>query len=180
VGLGDAAPPSQLLSIRSGDAGVTDTLKLMAQLARQYKVNPAIRQLAARTVQACAPKDEMCEAATLQNWVRSNIRYTGDVYEVETVQTPDYTLQEAYGDCDDQAVLLATLLLAIGIPAAYCAVGTNGGPFSHVMAVAIVRGHTQVSYLPLETTLDQDPTTGAAIGPGWFPDNATCVRMFHI
>lgn len=180
MGLADAPPPSQLLSIRSGDAGVTDTLKLMAQLARQYKVNPTIRQTSARIVQSCPAKDELCEAGALQSWVRTNIRYVGDVLDVETVQTPDYTLSERYGDCDDQSVLLATLLLAIGIPAAYCALGTNGGPFSHVMPVAILRQHTQVLYVPCETTLSKDPQTGQAIGPGWFPQDATCVKFWHI
>jgi Transglutaminase-like superfamily len=179
VGLADA-PPAQLVSIRSGDAGVTDTLKLMARLARQYKVDPVIRQTSARIVQGCPGKDELCEASALQNWVRSNIRYVGDVLDVETVQTPDYTLQERYGDCDDQSVLLATFLLAIGIPAAYCALGTNGGPFSHVMPVAILRQHTQVLYVPCETTLLKDPVTGQQIGPGWFPSDATCVRFQHI
>lgn len=180
MGLHDVPPPSSLLTIPSGDAGVTATLKLMAQVARQYKVNPLLRQTAARIVQGCPGKDSECEVTALQSWVRSNIRYTGDVLDTETVQTPDYTLQERYGDCDDQAVLLATFLLAIGIPAAYCAVGVDGGPFEHVMAVAILRQHTQVLYLPCETTLDRDPKTGAPIGLGWFPSNATCTRLWHI
>lgn len=180
MGLADVPPPSQLLSVRSGNAGVTDTLKLMAQLARQYKVNPVIRQTSARIVQSCPEKDDLSEAAALQSWVRANIRYVGDVLDVETIQTPDYTLQERYGDCDDQSLLLASCLLAIGIPAAYCAVGVDGGPFSHVMPVAILRQHTQVLYSPLETTLSQDPVTGETIGPGWFPQNATCVRFWHI
>lgn len=180
MGLGDVAPPSQLLQIRSGDAGVTDTLKIMAQLARQYKVNPLLRQTAARAVINCPPKDDLCEAATLQDFVRSNIRYTGDVFETETVQTPDYTLQEGYGDCDDQSVLLATLLMAIGIPAAYCAVGINGENFSHVLTFGIIRQGSQVSQVALETTLSEDPQTGAPVGPGWFPQNVTSMRFFHI
>lgn len=178
MGLGDAIAPSQLLNIRSGDGGVTDTLKIMAQVARQYKSNVLLRQTAANIVQRCPPKDDYCEVEALQGWVRGNIRYTGDVYETETIQTPDYTLTHKFGDCDDQAVLLATLLLSIGIPAAYCALGVQGGPYSHVMAVANVRGDG--GWLPLETTLDQDPYTGAPIGPGWFPPDATCTRFFHI
>jgi len=177
VGLADSAPPSQLLNIRSGNGGVTDTLRLMAQIARSYKANPLIRQTAARIVRVCPGKDDLCEIGTLQSWVRSNIRYTGDVYETETVQTPDYTLQERYGDCDDQAVLLATFLMAVGFQAGYCALGTNGGPFSHVLAVAILRDGSQ---WPLETTVECDLGTGQGIGPGWFPPDATCVRFWHI
>jgi len=179
VGLGYVGPPSQLLSIRSGNAGVTDTLKLMAKVAKQYKVDPLIRQTAARAVARVPEKDDLAEAAALQNWVRGNIRYTGDVLDVETLQTPDYTLQERYGDCDDQATLLATMLLAIGIPAAYMAVGVDGEPFSHVLTFACLRGYDP-SYVSLETTLTTDPTTGETVGPGWFPANATSVRFFHI
>lgn len=177
----NAPPPSQLLSIRSGDAGVTDTLKLMAQIARQYKVHPLIRQTAARISAAnCDGRDELCVAGALQNWVRSNIRYTQDVLNVETLQSPDYTLQEGYGDCDDQSMLVASLLLAVSIPAGYCAVGTNGEPFSHVFAVAILRQHTQIVQVPLETTLSRDPQTGEQIGPGWFPPDVTAIKFWHI
>ena len=173
------APPSQLLSIRPGSGGVTDTLKLMAQIARQYKVDPLIRQTAARIISVSPEKDDLAEAGTLQDWVRANIRYTGDVLDVETLQTPDYTLQEGYGDCDDQAILLATLLMAVGIPAAYVAIGVDGEPYSHVMAFAQLRGYTP-PWVSLETTLTTDPATGAPIGPGWWPANATSVKMFHI
>jgi len=179
VGLGHVGPPSQLLSIRSGSGGVTDTLRLMAQVAKQYKVDPVVRQTAARVISSAPEKDDLAEAAALQNWVRANIRYTGDVLDTETLQTPDYTLQEAYGDCDDQAMLLATMLMAVGIPAAYCAVGVDGEPFSHVLTFACLRGYTP-PYVSLETTLTTDPNTGELIGPGWWPQNVTSVRFFHI
>jgi transglutaminase-like putative cysteine protease len=179
VGLGYAGPPSQLLSIRPGSGGVTDTLKLMAQLAKQYKVDPLVRQTATRAISAAAEKDDLAEAAALQDWVRSEIRYTGDVLDVETLQTPNYTLQELGGDCDDQATLLAAMLMAVGIPAAYCAVGVDNEPYSHVMTFAGIRGHTP-TYVSLETTLTTDPQTGEFVGPGWFPANATCVKFFHI
>src|SRR5215469_3223161 len=155
MGLG--VPPSQLIPIRSGLAGVNDTLKLMAQLAKTYKANALVRSTAARIVQSCTSRDDMCELAALQNWIRTNIRYTEDVYGVETLQTPEYTIEERYGDCDDQSILMATLLLAVGKPAAYCAVGVDGGPYSHVLPVAILRQHDQILYVPCETTLTNDP-----------------------
>lgn len=151
----------------------------MAKIAKRYQVDPLIRQTSARIVRSCPPKDDLCEVGTLQNWVRSNIRYTGDVLDVETVQTPDYTLTEGYGDCDDQSVLLATLLMSIGHPAAFCAVGIAGGPFSHVLPVAILRQHTQVLYVPCETTISKDEN-GTPVGPGWFPPDVSCMKLWHI
>ena len=56
-----------------------------------------------------------------------------DVADVETVQAPDKTLIDGNGDCDDQAVLLGSLMQSIGIPVRFVAVGFHDrGPFSHV------------------------------------------------
>lgn len=173
-------PPARLLSIPSGEAGVTATLKLMAQIARQYCSHPLIRQSAADLVNQCAPHDQECEVATLQAWVQNNIRYIHDVDEVETLQTPDYTLQHGYGDCDDQSILMASMLLSIGIKAAYVAIGIEGGPFSHVLPVAILRQHDRVLHLPCETTMTRDPKTGVPITLGWFPVDATSQKFFHV
>jgi transglutaminase-like putative cysteine protease len=55
-----------------------------------------------------------------------------DVEGVETLQTPLVTLAQAAGDCDDQSLLLATLLNAVGHPARFVAAAFNGGDFEHV------------------------------------------------
>lgn len=182
MGLGDVVPPSQLISIPSGEAGINATLKIMARLARQYKANPLVRQTAARaaTSAGCDGRDDLCVAGALQRWTQQNITYLHDVMNVETLQTPDYTLQERYGDCDDQALLMASMLMSVDVPAAFCAVGIDGGPFTHVLTMAILRQHDQIVYSPLETIISKDPATNAAVGPGWFPPNATCQKFFHI
>ena len=49
------------------------------------------------------------------------------------MQTPDKTLSDGSGDCDDKCVLLAALLQSIGHPVRFVAVGfRRGGPLSHV------------------------------------------------
>jgi hypothetical protein len=68
--------------------------------------------------------------------------------------------------------------MAVGLPAAFCAVGVDDQPYSHVMTFAGLRGYNK--YVSLETTLTTDPDTGEPIGPGWFPANATCARFHHI
>jgi Transglutaminase-like superfamily len=112
--------------------------------------------------------------------VRDQIRYTSDVVDTETLQPPALTLSRGYGDCDDQSMLLAALLMSIGIPAVFCAIATHGGPFSHVMSMAVLRTGDGVIYQPCETTVARDPKTGAAIGPGWWPDDVTETKVFHI
>lgn len=178
--LSDAAPAAQLLNIPSGTDGVRVTLKLMVQLARQFKTDPLIRETAKSLVGGCAERDLLCEVTQLQHFARDQIRYLRDVHDVETLQTPLNTLNTRQGDCDDKASLLASLLLAIGIPAAYCAIGVRGGPYSHVMTEAILRTRSGIQYVPCETILKVDPVTGRSIEPGWFPPDATCVMLAHI
>lgn len=74
----------------------------------------------------------------IQRWVQNHITYVRDPVDVELVQTPEYTLQKHAGDCDDQSVLTASLLQAIGHPVQFIAVGLNGAPFSHVLVRTLI------------------------------------------
>lgn len=178
--------PAQVVSIPSGRAGVQATLALMVKLVRQYKAHPLIRETARSLVQGCADRDVDCEISALQAFVRDSIRYTADVDGVETLQTPVVTLGylepafgqygaggTASGDCDDKSTLLASLLQAVGIPGAFCAVQLQGsGVYSHVLVEARLRRRTGVEYVPLETIVE-------GVGPGWFPPDATCFMLAH-
>lgn len=157
----------------------------MVSLVRRYKAHPLIRETARALVQGCADRDTSCEIAAMQAFVRDSIRYTSDVYGVETLQTPVVTLGYlepafgqyqpggvASGDCDDKSTLLASLLAAVGIPGAFCAIGVRGGDFSHVLVLARVRTRSAVSYVPLETIIP-----GAE--PGWYPPDTTCEYTMH-
>ena len=121
-----------LRQIPSGDAGIRATLKEMASIARAWKTQPDMRELAVSLTQRCGPRNWVCEIEALHEFVRDKIRFVGDVLEVETLQTPELTLQHRAGDCDDQSILLATLLNAIGHPARFLAVDLGQGGFSHV------------------------------------------------
>jgi predicted transglutaminase-like cysteine proteinase len=133
----------------------------MAQLVRQFKTDTGIRQLAQELTRSLASHDAAGEVLTLQHFVRDRIRYVKDVHEVETVQTPVYTLQMASGDCDDKAVLLNTLLASIGYATFFLAMGIDGAAFSHVVA-GVKLGNRNI---PLETIVDGRE-------PGWLPPNA--------
>lgn len=121
----------------------------MAQIARKYREALPLRNLAVSIVGGLGNKDYMGEAAAVANWVRAHIRYTRDIRDVETIQTPDVTIENGAGDCDDQSTLVATLLEAIGFQTRFRAVKTErGGPFVHVLAEAEIHGE----WVPLETT----------------------------
>jgi transglutaminase-like putative cysteine protease len=163
-----APRPMTLGTVPSGPAGIAATLKIMVGLARQYKKDVGVRELAGKLVRDLPQYDKMGEIRALHAFVRDHIRYTGDIRGVETLQTPKATLEMGVGDCDDKSLLLASLLLAINLPARFVAIGLNGGQLSHVL--------TEVRYgkgwLPLETI--------RPVAAGWFPENVTSKMTAHI
>jgi hypothetical protein len=88
----------------------------MARYAAAGSVQPEVRLTARNLIMAngVTEKDWIGEVVALNGFVRDRVRYTRDVWGVETVQTPAATLTLRIGDCDDKATLLASLLMSIG------------------------------------------------------------------
>jgi len=172
---GDYPVPYQFLTIPSGDAGVAATLKLMVQIVVAYRASPVVRMTAQSLVRDCASRDAVCQVTKLHEFVRDRIKYLADVRNVETIQTPDYTLQLGSGDCDDHSVLLSSLLESIGLQTRITAIAVRGGPFSHVSSQVMLG----TRWVNLETILPviKQPWGGLPAGsptpPGWFPSDAT-------
>jgi len=125
-----------LAAIPPGDDGIAATLSLMARIARAYSKLPQFYILAREIANSAGVegKDYAGEAEALHEFVREHVVYRRDIEGVESVQTPDRTLELASGDCDDQAVLVATLARALGFPARFVAAGFNGSDLEHVWA----------------------------------------------
>lgn len=105
----------------------------MAKLAKAGKTNIEIREKALELTRYLRPKDWGGQVHALFEFVRDQIRYTRDVFGVETVHTPEQILKTEQGDCDDKSILLAALLQSIGHPAQFVAVGfRQAGQFEHV------------------------------------------------
>jgi hypothetical protein len=134
--------------IPSGRAGVVETLKVMSRLVRDGKKNLTIRLAAVSLLRECNQKNYSCEVKILHGFVRDFIRYVQDIRDVETIATPEKTLEFAAGDCDDKAVLLASMLESIGHPTRFVAIGFAPGVFVHVY----VETKIGESWIPLETT----------------------------
>lgn len=136
------------MGIPSGAQGVRATLKMMAKIARQYKTNPHIRELALQLTRDLPPKKWTAEVGRIHQFVRDDIRYIKDVAGVETLQTPVQTLRIGQGDCDDKSMLVAALLLSIGHPVLFMAVGFVPGHYSHVLPFTKIAG----KWVAVETT----------------------------
>lgn len=159
--------PSRLGFLPSGVKGVRATLDIMRQFVRSFKKRPEIRDYAAQRISHVAQKDFAGEANALHEWVRDHVRYMRDINGVETVQTPEATIRLGYGDCDDKATLLATLLEATGHPTRFVAVGRTPGRFQHVYVETLIGK----KWVALDTT-EPRPM-------GWRPDKIVETMRVH-
>lgn len=146
------------IQLAPGRAGVVQTLHVMRELVRQYKRDAHIRATAAMAVQSIPLKSWRVEAKALFEFVRQHIRYTLDTVGHELIQTPDRLLDTRAGDCDDMAVLLASLLESIGHPTRFVAIGMQPGELTHVFV------ETKIG----DVWVAADPTEQCAFG--WSPE----------
>lgn len=129
-----------LQDIPGGSEGTRATLRTMAGLARAARILPIIRTLAVSIIAGLPHKAYAQQAAHVQAWVQINIQYVRDVRTVETLTPPPYLLTTRAGDCDDQAMLVASLLESIGLPARLVAGGHTPESYAHVWAEVFVDG----------------------------------------
>lgn len=140
----------------------------MRNVTREAKKRLPVVELARSLVRNLPSKDWAGEVEALHRYVRDDIRYVKDVRGVETVAVPEYTAETAQGDCDDKAVLLASLLEAIGHPARFTAIGFRPNNFNHVF----VETKIGPDWIPLETT---EP-----VEIGWHPPNVVTIMYRYI
>lgn len=140
----------------------------MRRLVLDAKKDPHIRQLAIQLTNDLPQKDFRGEIDRLFAYVRDQIRYVGDIHDIETLQTPARTLEWRAGDCDDKSVLLAALLETINHPARFKAAGVRGGPLSHVY----VQTKLGARWISLDPTMPR--------ASGWEPPDVTLAMYCHI
>lgn len=157
-----------IVHIANGTAGIYQTLAAMRQMVNACKTDFAIRQAATSVVFLTPEKDEIAEVRALFEFVRDRIRYTKDIYGVETLSTPDKTLAGMVGDCDDQTTLLAAMLESVGYPTRFVIAGYNGGEFEHVYLQVWMMGQW----------VGLDPTEPQPMG--WEPPDPTIIAYERV
>jgi transglutaminase-like putative cysteine protease len=149
---------ANLVPLADGESGIFQTIRTMRQMVSDYKLDPDMRAAAIGVVFQYPAQDDLAEACALYDYVRDCIRYVKDIAGVETLATPDKTLVMQVGDCDDQSVLLATMLEAVGYPTRFIVAGYNEpGVFEHVYLEALVG----------DEWIAMDPTEQEVLG--WSP-----------
>jgi hypothetical protein len=118
--------------IPDGPPGIAATLRIMRQMVKDGRKSMMVRDTVLDLVSGLEQKDWLGEVRECHLFVRDQVRYVQDPYDVELVQIPDVTLQNRAGDCDDKATLLCAMLESIGHPARFVAVGFQPGVYEHV------------------------------------------------
>lgn len=124
----------------------------MARLTRLAKRNPFWHRLAAGIVRDVTAKAWMSEIRAVFNFVRGHVRYMLDTNDIEVLQSPEITLENQSGDCDDFCIFLATVLEACGHPCRFVALAFVPGEFTHV--IVETRGAGQGGWVSLDATED--------------------------
>lgn len=139
-----SAPQVANTTIPDNDRGNYQTVAFMQDVAHQKALDPVVRKLALSILSQAGigSHNFVDEAFALANFVQQNVRYVRDPTGVEQIHDPTYLVQQiaagsAQGDCDDQALLLASLLLTVGARPFFAIVryNSNHGPYNHIYTV---------------------------------------------
>jgi hypothetical protein len=132
-------PPHQI----RGFHGPPDTLAEMVKAAQGLRGEKSmlVRSVTERVVGRLWPKDYLGEILAINAWVSEHVIYLNDPMHVELLKDPQRLCEEildkgfARGDCDDIAVLTATMGLQVGRHAQFVVAGFGApGSYSHVFA----------------------------------------------
>lgn len=150
------------------DLDLNKRLAIIQDLTWKSVQDPRMRQLALAITQNCPERDGTCEARAVYRAVKDRVRYTGDVgkvkqgsrgiaEEVDLYQSAYRTWEFGGGDCDDNAILSATLLTLNGIDAEFRVIAPSPDPtvedWQHIYAVANLPKNNPTRKIALDTTL---------------------------
>lgn len=120
----------------------------MRRIARSKAPHAKIRGLALKILEQAGvgSHDFQDEARAIARFVQENVRYVRDIDGVEQLHDPLLMVENiiqgtAQGDCDDMALLIATLLISVGIQPYFAIVRyrATSGPYNHIYVVAYER-----------------------------------------
>lgn len=140
-----AAHPAKLVQKPT----LQDVVDGMRAFAHKGKGDMKVRDLVEQICSTLVQGDYASEVLACYYWVCQNIRYLRDPHGLEFVKEPARTLESRSGDCDDIAVLLASMVMACGNRCRFALVGfKSGGEPSHVY-LEVLTPHGPVALDPV-------------------------------
>jgi transglutaminase-like putative cysteine protease len=108
-----------------------DFKQAAAEMARIVNVAARQQDLVTLAVSIIHPLKQCFysnEAAALCRYVQRNIRYTNDTYGEDIFRDPMLTVKLASGDCNNKAVLFASLAKGVGFPVRFVFLFSSPNP----------------------------------------------------
>lgn len=149
-----------------GDAGVRDTLSLMSSLVEEGLQSFAVIEFARMLAVRAGVRRPIVQALAIQTWLKRVWRFVDDERDADMLADPQ-TLLAMYdrhgiiaGDCDEAAILGATLARAIGFRAQFIVYGfpssdpNEADRFSHVFTAVLTDDGQRIS---LDVTRPRGP-----------------------
>ena len=129
----------------SPDMPIEERLATIQDLVLKSAQDPQMRKLALMITARCPERDKICEAEAIYHAVKHRVRYTGDIGAIrhadgvvdgiDLYQSARRTIEMGGGDCDDQAIVNATLLALNGFDPILRVVKQKSDPdWSHIYA----------------------------------------------
>jgi len=166
--IGANLPSTKSKRLSSGINGNFETIEIMQRVARERSRHPLVRDLALKILlyYKVPSQHYRDEALAIGDWVKKKVRYVRDIKDVETLHDPLTIIDQikrgvAQGDCDDMALLIASLLLSIGHAPYFKAIKYKKGfpSLQHIYVVVFERnqGETAKTQIALDAIMKTKP-----------------------
>jgi len=158
------------------DMPIEQRLASIQDLVHKSVQDPKMRKLALAITSKCPERDGLCEAKAIYQAVKARVRYTGDIAPIkqgskgpvegiDLYQSAWRTWEFGGGDCDDQSILVATLLALNGIePRLRVTAESKGADWGHIYPGALLpKNANNGKFITLDTTLPGNNRFGVEI-----------------
>lgn len=134
----------QRFTMPGGDGGTFASVSQMARLVREGATDPLVRETASQIVAGVDGRNPVAQASAIRSWLAGHFQFLRDPLGAELLHTPRLMLTRIMqsgtvrADCDDAAILGASLARSIGLRTRFVVVGflASNAPFRHVWAEA--------------------------------------------
>lgn len=160
-GLGEKAKEQLGQYIAAHEASVRYRVRTLAQMVRDRLVNS--KWLALASVVVNGAKTHVEQLSKLYDYAKATIRKQRDPYGYDVFYTPEVTLIQRFGDCDEYTSLIALLAKSLGYPVIIRAVSMDGYRYSHVYPLAdAAKGRGEPRWVALDGVFGRGPGTEPA------------------
>ncbi len=151
-----------IFSKKSPYPGIDGVMNAATDLVAKYTGDERIRGLALKITRSVRRhpatgqpdlRDVDKIAGAIYSWMVRSINYVRDPWNIERIQSPDVTLRQKAGDCDDHAILGAALLQSLGVQTGLRIVSRTGRAYDHIYAVY----HSPDGWKSFDTTILKYP-----------------------